>query len=83
MCKTAAPQRKEQKRVTVNSDVDAETRTIKNLHTELTDLKGSGGLSALGRSESGGRSGKEGGNGELHVDLLVSKEEEWYRRQKL
>ena len=37
---------------------------------ELADSKRSGGLGGLGRGESGGGSGEEGGNGELHCELL-------------
>jgi hypothetical protein len=34
---------------------------------ELIDIQGSGGLSLLGRGESGGGTSEEGGDNELHV----------------
>ena len=37
---------------------------------KLGNSKGAGGLGLLGRGEGGGGSGKEGGNGELHLDCL-------------
>ena len=43
--------------------------------TKLTDLKGGGSLSTLGRGESGGRSGEKGGDSKLHLDVVVSSRE--------
>jgi hypothetical protein len=36
-------------------------------------LKGSGGLATLGRGESGGGTGEEGGDSELHLGVVVLK----------
>jgi hypothetical protein len=50
-----------------------DTEGLDGSKLKLTDLKGRGGLGGLGRGESGGRSGEEGGNSELHFqsDLLI------------
>ena len=44
-----------------------DTKGSGDTNLKLIDVQGSGGLSLLGRGESGGRSGKEGGNSELHI----------------
>ena len=46
------------------------TKGLGDTKLELTDLEGRGGLGSLGRGESGGGSGKEGGDGELHLDCF-------------
>jgi len=43
------------------------TKGLGDTKLELTDLEGRGGLGSLGRGESGGGSGKEGGDSELHL----------------
>jgi hypothetical protein len=45
------------------------TKGLGDSKLELTDLKGRGGLDGLGRGESGGGSGEEGGDSELHLDI--------------
>ena len=46
------------------------TKRLGDTKFELTDLKGAGGLARLGRGKGGGGTGKEGGNGELHLVYL-------------